>query len=266
MELVYGPVTAAVLGLYRWHGWRLHVTGAEHVPAAGGAVVASNHVSYLDFTMIGLATRTRGRLPRFLAKKELFDHAVAGPLLRGMRHVEVDRYADPQAAYAAGVAALRRGELLGTFPEGTISRSLTPARGKTGAARLALEADVPLVPCGVWGGQRLHTKGRSRSWTRGVPLHVTFGAPVHREVGEGARAVTDRLMARVGALVEELAADYPARPTGQDDGWWLPAHLGGTAPTVEESDAAAREAESARRVRDAARRRSRGEPGSPLPS
>ena len=252
MELVYPPVIRLVLTMFKAMNWPITVQGAEHVPARGPGVIATNHVGYLDFTFVGYGARQRGRLVRFMAKQEIFDHPVAGPLMRGMRHVPVDRYGRATDALDAAVAALRRGELVGMFPEGTISRAFVPMRGKNGAVRIAMAAAAPLIPGAVWGSQRILTKGRPRNLQRGVPITVSFGAPVAYEPGEDPTHVTDRLMARITELVDAAAAAYPARPAGDDDRWWLPAHLGGAAPTVEEvREIAAREAAERRAARRA---------------
>jgi 1-acyl-sn-glycerol-3-phosphate acyltransferase len=232
MELVYPPIIGIVLTMFKVMGWRVSIEGIEHIPTQGPGVVATNHVSYLDFTFVGYAVQTRGRLLRFLAKKEIFDHRIAGPIMRGMRHIPVDRFGRPADALDAAVAALRRGELIGMFPEATISRSFVPMRGKNGAARMALAVGAPLIPGAVWGGQRLFTKGRRRNLQRGVPVSVVFGEHIPYKPDEDPTEITTRLMARITELVDHAAVTYPDQPAGDDDRWWLPAHLGGTAPTV----------------------------------
>jgi 1-acyl-sn-glycerol-3-phosphate acyltransferase len=251
MELVYRPVVALARTMFTVMGWKVHVSGAHVVPATGAAVLASNHVGYLDFAFIGYGTLPRHRLVRFMAKQEVFDHRIAGPLMRGMGHLPVDRFGGAVAAIDTAVGALEEGEIVGLFPEGTISRSFVPARAKTGAVRIAMRADAPLVPTAVWGSQRLLTKGRSPNWQRNVPIIVSFGPPVDYGPKDDAADVTDELMRRITALVEDAAARYPDAPDGPDDAWWLPAHLGGDAPTVAEASALA-DRERAERI---ARRR-----------
>jgi 1-acyl-sn-glycerol-3-phosphate acyltransferase len=255
MEPVYRPVIGLVLGVYRAMGWKVTVTGAEHVPTTGGGVIASNHIGYLDFTFIGYGALPRKRLVRFMAKKEVFDHPVSGPLMRGMKHLPVDRFGRPADALAMAVQAMERGELIGMFPEGTISRSFVPAAAKTGAARMAMEAGVPLIPAAVWGSQRILTKGRPRNWQRGVAISVAYDAPIPYEPDEDPAAVTKRLMEAIEGLVERLQETYPQQPDGEDDRWWLPAHLGGGAPTVAESDEMAARERAERRARRKAERR-----------
>jgi 1-acyl-sn-glycerol-3-phosphate acyltransferase len=259
MELVYPPVIGAVLSVYKLMGWPIDVQGAEHVPATGGGVLASNHIGYLDFTFIGYGAREQERLVRFMAKQEVFDHRVSGPLMRGMKHVPVDRFGSPGEALRAAIDALQGGELIGMFPEGTISRSFVPARAKTGAARMAMEAGVPLVPCAVWGSQRILTKGRPRNLQRGVAISVAYDAPIDYTSDDDPAEVTKRLMTAIEVLVDRLQRTYPQQPAGPDDRWWLPAHLGGTAPTVAESEAmAAEERERRRRKRQEREGRSEG--------
>lgn len=251
MELVYRPVVAFARAAFAAMRWRVLISGEDAIPAAGPAVLASNHIGYLDFAFIGYGALPRGRLVRFMAKQEVFDHPVSGPLMRGMRHLPVDRFGGAVAAIDTAVAALERGEVVGLFPEGTISRSFVPARAKTGAVRIAMRAGAPLVPTAVWGTQRLLTKGRSPNWQRDVPIMVSYGAPVDYDAGDAPTDVTDELMRRITMLVDDAAARYPAEPAGPDDRWWLPAHLGGTAPSVDEAAAIA-DRERAERI---ARRR-----------
>jgi 1-acyl-sn-glycerol-3-phosphate acyltransferase len=236
MELVYPPVVAFARTAFALMGWRVHTSGIEHLPTAGPAVLASNHVGYLDFAFLGRAALERDRLVRFMAKQEVFDHPVAGPLMRGMHHLPVDRFGGAVAAIDTAVDALRAGEVVGLFPEGTISRSFVPARPKTGAVRIAMRAGAPLLPSAVWGSQRILTKGREPNWQRNVPIVVAFGPPVAYEADDDPAEVTDELIQRITRLVDAAATAYPDDPAADDDRWWLPAHLGGTAPTAAEAD------------------------------
>ena len=233
-ELVYAPVIALARLVFRGLGIRFLVSGQEHVPRTGGAVLAINHIGYLDFTFAGLAALPAGRLVRFMAKKEVFDHPVSGPLMRGMKHIPVDRAGGGAEAYQLAVKALRAGEIVGVFPEATISESYELKEFKTGAVRLAMEGGVPLVPCVLWGSQRIYTKGRKRDLTRGTPIRIVVGEPLVPEPGSKPVAVTRELKARMRALLDEARATYPPSTRGPDDTWWLPPSLGGTAPTLEE--------------------------------
>jgi len=233
-ELVYPPVILLARAAFRVLGLHNHVEGSENVPISGGAVLACTHVSYLDFIFVGLGAYPTHRLVRFMAKKPVFDDKVAGPLMRGMRHIPVDRKAGA-GAYDAALAALRAGELVGMFPEATISRSFEVKDLKTGAARLARDAGVPLLPVTVWGTQRLWTKGRPRQFhkqvvRRGLPITVLVGPAVSMAPHEDAETITTRLADRLRTLLTQAQRDYPDRPAGPDDTWWQPAALGGSAP------------------------------------
>jgi 1-acyl-sn-glycerol-3-phosphate acyltransferase len=222
-------------GLFRALGIKFTVDGAEHVPTSGGAVLASNHVSYLDFTFCGLPAYPNKRLVRFMAKDATFRHPISGPLMRGMHHIPVDRAAGA-AAFDAAVAALKAGEIVGVFPEATISRSFQLKEFKTGAARMAAAADVPLIPMALWGGQRIFTKGRPRDLSRGKAVGLAVGEPLRPDPGADPVQTTEELKRRIGDLLAGLQERYPQQPSGDDDRWWLPTPLGGTAPTLEEAN------------------------------
>lgn len=232
-ELVYPPVVGAARSVLRLMDWHMDVTGAEHLPRTGGVVVACNHVSYFDYVFLGLTvTRHTGRYVRFLAKREIFDNPVGGPFMRSMAHISVDR-ARGSGAYATATAALEHGEILGVFPEATISRSFTVKQLKTGAARLAAAGRAPLLPMAVWGGQRLWTKGRPRDFRRHVPISVEIGEPLRPQPGDDPAKVTAELRERMSALAENVQRNYPERPVSKSDEWWQPAYLGGSAPGSE---------------------------------
>lgn len=195
-------------------------------------MLASNHVSYLDFIFVGFAARPSKRLVRFMAKDSVFKHKVSGPLMRGMRHIPVDRDAGA-SSYAQALRMLRDGEVIGVFPEATMSRSFDPKEFKTGATRLARATKTPLIPVGVWGTQRLWCYDeRSTMKQRGVPVTVCVGEPV--DATGDPEAATARLRDAVSVLVDEARQRYPDDGTGQ---WWTPERLGGTAPAVVDSDA-----------------------------
>jgi 1-acyl-sn-glycerol-3-phosphate acyltransferase len=232
-DLVYPPVIGAARLMFRLLDNRIRIEGAEHVPTTGGAVIACTHVSYLDFIYCGLGARPSKRLVRFMAKQEIFSHGIGGPLMRGMHHIPVDRAAG-QASYDEAVKQLRAGEVVGVFPEATISRSFTVKDIKTGAARMAAEAGVPVIPMALWGTQRLWTKGHPKDLThRHVPISIVLGAPMHPSAEDGCEVLTKDLRARMSELLDQAQSSYPDSPAADGDRWWLPAHLGGTAPTPE---------------------------------
>lgn len=254
---VYRPVVACVLGLFRALDIRFDVQGAEHLPESGGAVVALNHISYIDFFVAGVPARARGkRVIRYMAKESIFRHPLAGPLMRGMHHIPVDRAAGA-GGYRQALQALRDGELVGVFPEATISGSFTLKDFKTGAVRLAQEAGVPLVPMLTWGGQRVITKGGHHDFRRHVPIWIRVCPPMYPSPGDDPVAITAKLRATMAETLEGIQRAYPDRPAGPEDSWWLPAYLGGGAPTPDEARAIERLAAQGRS--EARRRRaSRG--------
>jgi 1-acyl-sn-glycerol-3-phosphate acyltransferase len=235
--------------LFRALDLRIDVAGQEHIPATGGGVVVMNHIGYLDFALAGLPFwQERGRLVRFMAKQEVFTNRVTGPLMRAMHHIPVDRAAGA-TSFRAAVEALRAGELVGIFPEATISRSFCLKDFKSGATRMARAAGVPLIPVALWGSQRVWTKGRKPAIraARHIPIGITIGPPLRP--GRGA-APDMELIDAINDLLDATRARYPAEPG--NDPWWVPAHLGGTAPTPEKAKAldAEEQVERARR-RDA---------------
>jgi 1-acyl-sn-glycerol-3-phosphate acyltransferase len=232
-EIVYPPVIFAAKSLFWALDLRITVDGAEHIPRTGGAVLASNHVSYLDFIFAGLGAQPAKRLVRFMAKHEIFENKIAGPLMRGMHHIPVDRSAGI-ASYKAALAALKDGQVVGVFPEATISQSFTVKEIKSGAVRMAGAAGVPLIPMALWGTQRMWTKGRSRTlFKRHLPISILIGEPMHPTRRDKQEEVAAELRKRMTALLDRAQQEYPQKPSGPDDEWWQPAHLGGTAPTPE---------------------------------
>ncbi|WP_433215208.1 lysophospholipid acyltransferase family protein [Microtetraspora malaysiensis] len=233
-EIVYPPVIRTALVVFKALDLKIRIEGAEHVPTTGGAVLASNHVSYLDFIFAGLAAWPSRRLVRFMAKKEVFANPVAGPLMRGMHHISVDRSAGA-GAFGAAVRALKDGEIVGNFAEATISRSFTIKDIKNGPVRMAADAGVPLIPVAVWGPHRLWTKGRPRRLLqRHVPVTILVGEPMYPEPGTPLADTTAELRQRMSELLDRAQRTYPEIPPGV---WWQPVHLGGTAPTPEEAAA-----------------------------
>lgn len=228
-------MVALALAVIRYFHWDVRTSGEGFVPVEGPGIIASNHVGHLDFVFLGIAARERGRLVRFMAMREVFDHRVAGPVVRWMRHIRVDRDGDAAASLAPALAALRAGEMIGLHPEGAMSWSFVPMAGKSGAARLAIESGAPLIPAAVWGSQRILPHGRRPRYPRGVAVVVRFGAPITVPPDADPADVTETLMARVRELVDEAMAGYPQAPRGDADRWWVPARLGGTAPTQAEA-------------------------------
>jgi 1-acyl-sn-glycerol-3-phosphate acyltransferase len=236
-EPVYRTVVGVARGMIGSMGWDVIVDGAENIPREGPAVIATNHIGYLDFVFSGYAARDQKRLVRFLAKKEIFDKKGAGWLMRKMKHIPVDRFGAPNESFQAAVAALRAGEIVGMFPEATISPSFVPRPGKNGAVRMAQESGAPLIPAAVWGTHRILTKWRPKNFQRKVAVMVNVGKPLDLDPSHDPDEATQRLMARINELLADAQARYPQQPASDDDRWWVPAHLGGSAPTFDEAEA-----------------------------
>lgn len=232
-DLTYPPIILTAKTAFRALGQRFQMTGTEHVPRSGGVLLAYNHIGYVDFVYGGLAANPSGRLVRFMAKRELFDHKAVGPLMRSLHHIEVDRGAG-EASFRTAVDFLRQGEAVGIFPEATISRSMELKEFKTGAVRIAAEAGVPVIPVIMWGTQRMMTKDHPRDFSRGKTIAISVGEPLH-PTGADPVAETAELRAAMSALLDATISRYPAdeQPPGS---WWLPASYGGSAPTPEEAE------------------------------
>ena len=250
----YYSIVGAAHAWFRLADFRFQVSGEEHIPRDGGAVLAINHISYIDFIMAGYGARASKRLARFMAKKEVFDHPVTGPLMRSMHHIPVDR-ADGQKSYDDAVRYLRDGEIVGVFPEATISRSFLVKELKTGAVRMAEDADVPLIPLILWGTQRLFTKDHPKDFSRHKTISVTIGEPMPPS-GRTAHEKTQELHAAMTAMLDKAIKEYPAEEQAPGS-WWLPASYGGSAPTPERAKELDREELRRRAERAKAKRAAR---------
>lgn len=230
-DVTYRLAIAAARIWFRVGGIRIDLTGEEYIPQTGGALLAINHISYVDTIFAGFPGAQRGRLTRFMGKREVFDHWLWGPLMRSFHNIRVDRD-DGAASVAEAVERLRAGELVGIFPEATLSRSFMIMDLKTGAARIAAEAGVPLIPMILWGPQRILVKGRRIDLSRNRTIGISVGRPL-RLVGE-AECDTATLKIRMEEMLDELIRRHPSdeQPPGS---WWLPRAYGGSAPTVEQA-------------------------------
>ena len=228
---VYVPIIGFARSLFALQGLKFTITGSEHIPRTGGAVLAINHIGYMDFTYAGLACLPAGRRVRFMAKEAVFHHPVSGPLMRGMKHIAVDRAAG-SASLREALRALKAGELVGVFPEATISRSFEIKEFKSGAVRMAMAAGVPIIPVVIWGSQRVWTKGHPKRLGRtNVPITVTVGEPLLIGKTEDADAANQLLRERMAQMLHRAQDEY--EPLTGDDRKYLPVRLGGTAPTLE---------------------------------
>ncbi len=249
-DFTYPPVILTAKTLFKTLGMKFQMSGTEHIPRTGGAILAANHIGYVDFIFDGFAAHPSGRLVRFMAKKDAFDHKISGPIMRSLHHISVDRD-NGQASYEQAVEYARNGEIVGIFPEATISRSFEIKELKTGAVRMAAEAGVPLIPMVTWGTQLLKTKDHPSDLKgRGKTIGLHVGAPLE-VTGEDPVAETARLREAMTELLDKAIADYPLSPEGQ---WWAPARHGGTAPTPEQAKKLDEEELIARAARRAAKK------------
>ncbi|MGW1739489.1 lysophospholipid acyltransferase family protein [Nocardia sp. NPDC001965] len=240
-EPVFDILAGLVHTVFFAQGVRIDIVGQEHVPRTGGAVLAVNHTSYLDFMEVGVVGRRSGRNVRYMMKAEL-EHGIVGFLMRHCKAIGVDRTAGAES-FGRAVEALRDGELVVVYPEATISRSFELKEFKSGAARMALESEAPIVPLAIWGAHRIWTKGFPKQLGRhNFPVHIRIGEPL-RAAGS-ADEVTTALRGRMSELLTAAQEGYPM-PAGRP---WVPARLGGGAPTPEQAAVLEAEEYARRRV------------------
>jgi 1-acyl-sn-glycerol-3-phosphate acyltransferase len=188
------------------------------IPAEGGAVIAANHVSHADPVTFAHMMWDHGRLPRFLAKAVLFEVFFVGWVLRSSGQIPVYRLtSDAAQAFRAAVAAVQKGQVVIVYPEGTLTRDpgMWPMRGRTGAARIALTAGVPVIPVAQWGAQDLlwpyakrpdllpPTKVYAKAGDP-VDLDDLRGRPVTHDVLVEA---TERIMSAITHLLEDIRGE-----------------------------------------------------------
>jgi 1-acyl-sn-glycerol-3-phosphate acyltransferase len=197
--------------------FRLRHEGFHHLPRVGPAIVACNHISYLDPLTNGEAIDRAGRRPRFLAKRELFRIPVVGTVLRGAGQIPVARGSRDGSSLVHAQAALGSGEVVVIYPEGTVTRRQDhlPMEGKTGVARLALATGVPVIPMASWGSQAVWQKSGPGSLRPGRPVLTEMGEPLDLGTGdvsdtELVRTSTKQVMAALTVLAEGLRDRYPA--------------------------------------------------------
>jgi 1-acyl-sn-glycerol-3-phosphate acyltransferase len=198
--------------------WR----GAEHIPASGGVILVANHVSHADPLVVAHFVHDAGRWPQFLGKQSVFEVPVIGWLLHRVRQIPVRRgTVDAARALEAAVAAVRAGDAVVIYPEGTTTRhpDLWPMRGRTGVARLWLETGAPVVPVVSWGPQAIFDPrtGKLRPRPR-TPVTVVAGPPVDLSGYQAApvsaaslHEITELVMLRLRDLLAEIRAE-PAPP------------------------------------------------------
>jgi len=190
----------------------------EKIPVRGGCVVAGNHVSHIDPLTFAHFVYGHGRIIRFLAKAEVLDLPVLGKLIRATGQIPVYRLtSDASLAFRAAVAAVDEGKCVVVYPEGTITRDpdLWPMVGKTGAARIALSTNAPVIPVAQWGPQQLLAPyaARPRLFPRKTMV-VKAGDPVDLDdlrarepTPEVLREATERIMADITGLLEDIRGE-----------------------------------------------------------
>lgn len=191
-----------------------------------GLLLVVNHISNYDFLVIADYVNATGRPVRFLAKESLFSLPVIGPVLTGAGQIPVKRAsADAKNALSAAIDAVNAGECVVVYPEGTLTKDPDgwPMVGKTGAARIALATDAPVIPVGQWGAAQVLPRGtkRPRFWPRRT-VHVSAGDPIDLSAFRGRpvegavlREVTEVFMASITDIVAQLRGETP--PVGRFD-------------------------------------------------
>ncbi|MDP8955963.1 MAG: 1-acyl-sn-glycerol-3-phosphate acyltransferase [Actinomycetota bacterium] len=201
-----------------WFNWRFE--GMEHIPDEGPVLVAANHISYFDPLAHGYMLVRAARRPRYLAKKELYGHWFLRRLLEGAKQIPVERGTGSVAPVELAARALKDGEVVVVYPEGTVTKNpdFTPMQAKTGIARLTLTTEVPVLPIAVWGSQNVWQRDGAKSLAFGRPIWLKAGPPLDFSRFEGRqddpavlREVTDTVMDELSRLVTDLRQRYPKR-------------------------------------------------------
>lgn len=217
---VFWPLAAIVVPLVSLIA-KVRIIGAEKVPREGAFVLAPNHYSEFDPLIVALAVWRIGRAPRFMAKESLFRVPVLGWFLRKTGMIPVARTSSASSAkqtMAQSAALVEHGRGVIVYPEGTLTRDpdMWPMRGKTGAVRLALAGDIPVIPVATWGVQRILPRyGKLSFWPPRKRVQVRLGpptdlAPYRRPSGGAALiAATDAVMADISGLLGELRGENP---------------------------------------------------------
>lgn len=201
--------------------WRVHATGLHHVPSSGGAILASNHLSYSDHYFLPAV------IPRqvfFISKAQHFDVPVQRWLFEQWGVIPLKRGEGDNEAMARSLQVLDEGKLLGIYPEGTRSTDGKLHKGRTGVARLALQARVPIVPVGMIGTDKVLPKGKNVPKLHKVVIHI--GAPIDVSPFYGmendrkvCRDITDRVMLAIKDLSgQEYVPEYAAVPDYDNKG------------------------------------------------
>jgi 1-acyl-sn-glycerol-3-phosphate acyltransferase len=180
-ELLYRLAYSVVIPwAHVWFRW--HIEGLHNIPKEGPAIVAFNHIAYVDPLCVAYLVAKAGRRPRFLAKAELFQDRRIAWVLRGAGQIEVKRGTrSAPVALDQALEALEMGEVVVIFPEGTVTTDPDLHAGpvKTGVSRLALKAGVPVIPCAIWGTANVWPKGFAHNWRPRQDVVVRIGTPIN---------------------------------------------------------------------------------------
>lgn len=202
--------------LWGWFDWSLE--GIENIPRRGPVLLAFNHISYLDPLAAAYAVDKAHRVPRFLAKSELFQDKKIAWVLKGAKQIEVKRgTSDAPMALDNALRSLEKGECVVVFPEGTITTDpdLQPMAAKSGIARLALATGAPVIPAGIWGTQNVWPKGYAKNWKPKQDVCVRVGTPLAlndlSNDPAGWRTAGARVMEEIGRLIAGLRPVVPDR-------------------------------------------------------
>jgi putative phosphoserine phosphatase/1-acylglycerol-3-phosphate O-acyltransferase len=191
---------------------RFDIEGLDHITPTGGQLLASNHRSYLDPLAVGYLAAQFGRPVRFLAKKEVTDAPIVGQITKAFGAIRVDRDTNSGSPMIEAARALRSGEVVAVFPQGTIPRGEAffdpELAGKYGAVRLALDTGVPIVPIGLWGTERAWPRNRKVPYLLNLAdppkILIRVGEPYHPTSDDPAVAIVE-LMERIAGLLPEEA-------------------------------------------------------------
>jgi len=181
----------------------------ERMPQTGAFVLAPNHYSEIDPVVMGVVSWKLGRAPRFLAKASLFKNPVLGWLLRSSGQIPVERAGSKShAALRAAEELVEKGRMVIVYPEGSLTREpdLWPMRGKTGAVRIALERDIPIIPAAHWGTQALLARyGKKVSLFPRKTIDVAIGEPLDLSAYRGKPLDQATLLKATGELMDAIA-------------------------------------------------------------
>jgi 1-acyl-sn-glycerol-3-phosphate acyltransferase len=206
--------------LSTWFHWSIE--GVENIPRKGPALLAFNHIAYLDPLAAAFAVDRAHRIPRFLAKAELFDDKKISWVLKGAKQIPVERGSrEAPMALDHAIDALERGEVVVIFPEGTITSNadLSPMAAKTGAARLALATEIPIIPCAIWGTANVWGKGYKKNWKPGQDIAVRVGEPIEAvgaDTAETWSSLGADVMDAIAVLLASLRPVVPDRRRKKD--------------------------------------------------